>query len=321
MTYLTKWLDAPTGEACPLAGKAGYSHAVVPNFEKLTIDASHFRTSHLPLRSQADFIKAYAQARRISHTISKKTGAPVFPYSKFYIFFDQYADIQHQTFVLLSAALVSICVVAAIFLGSIRTALVVTFTVAMIVIDVMGSMALFGVSLNAVSLVNLVIAVGISVEFCSHIARAFQFPTDQGLLIADPITGLPTVRFNNGGKPSSTGTASRAYSALVNVGGSVFTGITLTKFLGVSVLAFTRSKIFEIYYFRMWVSLVVLGAAHALIWLPVALSIVGGDGWAQKELGGEAEDLRRRIRPAEDSDEEYDSEEEDDTGRGRARDR
>ena len=48
--------------------------------------------------------------------------------------------------------------------------------------------------------------------------------------------------------------------------------------LGVAVLAFTRSKIFEIYYFRVWVALVVWGAGHALVFLPVALSIFGGRG-------------------------------------------
>ena len=64
----------------------------------------------------------------------------------------------------------------------------------------------------------------------------------------------------------------------MNVGGSVFSGITITKFVGVTVLAFTRSKIFEVYYFRVWLALVVAASTHALVWLPVVLSFVGGDG-------------------------------------------
>lgn len=62
------------------------------------------------------------------------------------------------------------------------------------------------------------------------------------------------------------------------MGGSVFSGITVTKLLGVSVLAFTRSKIFEVYYFRIWLALVVWAALHALVFLPVALSMFGGQG-------------------------------------------
>ena len=124
-------------------------------------------------------------------------------------------------------------------------------------------MAVAGVSLNAVSLVNLIICVGIGVEFCAHIARAFTFPSS---LIMEKARS----KFRN--------RDARAWAAIVNVGGSVFSGITLTKLLGVCVLAFTRSKIFEIYYFRVWLALVIFAAIHALVFLPVALSFFGGDG-------------------------------------------
>lgn len=87
----------------------------------------------------------------------------------------------------------------------------------------------------------------------------------------------------------------RAWTAMVNVGGSVFSGITITKFLGVFVLAFTRSKVFEVYYFRIWLGLVILASSHALVFLPVALSWFGGDGYIDPESdGGLEEDLASR---------------------------
>jgi Niemann-Pick C1 protein len=49
--------------------------------------------------------------------------------------------------------------------------------VLMIVVDMVGVMAVWRISLNAVSLVNLVMALGISVEFCSHLTRAFTVTT------------------------------------------------------------------------------------------------------------------------------------------------
>jgi Niemann-Pick C1 protein len=43
----------------------------------------------------------------------------------------------------------------------------------------------------------------------------------------------------------------------------------------VVVLAFARTQIFEVYYFRIFLALVGLGAAHGLVLLPVLLSLVG----------------------------------------------
>ncbi|CZS92652.1 probable cholesterol homeostasis protein [Rhynchosporium agropyri] len=296
MHYLEKWIEAPSDADCPLGGKAAYSSALVIDDKKGTIPASHFRTSHVPLRSQEAFIEAYASARRIADGLSKSSGVDVFPYSVFYIFFDQYASIVRLTATLLGSALALILAISSILLGSVRTGAVVTVTVIMIVVDIIGFMAVFDVSLNAVSLVNLIICVGIGVEFCAHIARAFMFPSRA-------VMERASKKFR--------GRDARAWTALVNVGGSVFSGITITKLLGVSVLAFTRSKIFEIYYFRIWLALVLFAATHALIFLPVALSLLGGEGYLDPESeGGLEEDLAsRRYRALlpedEDSEDEY----------------
>ena len=261
--YLSKWIRAPTDENCPNAGQAAYSTALVIDSNTTTTPATHFRTSHTPLRSQSDFISSYTAARRIADSISSRHSISVFPYSKHYIFFDQYTTIIPLTATLLCSAVAVIFILSSLLLGSFLTGLAVSLTVIMTVIDIIGTMAVFSVSLNAVSLVNLVICVGISVEFCAHIARAFMFPSR---------TVMEKARNKFRGRDA------RAWTALVNVGGSVFSGITITKLLGVVVLAFTRSKIFEVYYFRVWLALVIFASTHALIFLPVLLSFIGGEG-------------------------------------------
>lgn len=278
--YLEKFLASPTDENCPLGGQAPYGQAVVLSEDSRSVKASHFRTAHTALKTQDDFIKGYAAARRVASDIKERTGADVFPYSVFYIFFDQYLSIVGLTAGLLCAVVAIIFVIASLLLGSVLTSAVITLTVIMSVVDIMGAMSVFNVSLNAVSLVNLIICVGISVEFCAHIARAFMFPS------------RTVLESNNIGL---SGRDARTWTALVNVGGSVFSGITITKLLGVCVLAFTRSKIFEIYYFRVWLALVVFAALHALVFLPVALSVAGGQGYVDPESEGTAaQDLTDR---------------------------
>ncbi|RVX70487.1 hypothetical protein B0A52_05986 [Exophiala mesophila] len=293
--YAQKWVHAPTDADCPNGGQAAYSNAVVIDPKNTNIPASHFRTFHVPLQGQEDFINSYAAARRISADISKRHNIDVFPYSKHYIFFDQYSTIVRLTATLLSVAVAIIFVLTSSLLGSLLTGAVVALTVVMILVDIIGVMAIAGVSLNAVSLVNLVICVGIGVEFCAHLARAFMFPSTSVMERA---------------RHKFRGRDLRAWTALVNVGGSVFSGITVTKFLGVTVLAFTRSKIFEVYYFRIWLALVILASSHALVFLPVALSFIGGEGYVDPESeGGLEEDLASRRYRSLLPDDDYDSDE------------
>ena len=71
------------------------------------------------------------------------------------------------------------CVVFLVLGFDIISALVVVLTIALILLNMFGCMVLWNIPLNAVSLVNLVMAVGISVEFCAHVARAFALSQRQ----------------------------------------------------------------------------------------------------------------------------------------------
>ncbi|KAF8974608.1 patched family-domain-containing protein [Flammula alnicola] len=272
MRYFKQWWISPTTEECPLAGKASFGTAIALDEAGTTIEASHFRTFHSPLKNQEDFVNAFAAAHRIADEISEDIGAQVFPYSLFYVFFDQYAHIIAITQEILGLGLASVLIVTALMLGSWRTGSIVTGVVALTVVTVMGVMSLWGISLNAISLVNLVISLGIAVEFCAHVARAFMSAG----------TGLP-VDHPSGQKERDE----RMWTALVDVGPSVLSGITFTKLIGMSVLALTRSKLLEIYYFRMWLTLIISGALHGLVLLPVVLSLAGGPGFPQQEADEE----------------------------------
>jgi Niemann-Pick C1 protein len=256
MRFLPMFLSDNPNPKCGKGGHAAYSSAVNILGNDTSVGATYFMTYHTVLQTSADYIDALKKARLVAGNITGTMGAKgsnfrVFPYSVFYVFYEQYLTIIDDTIFNLGVSLGSIFLVTMVVLGcDLWSAVIMCVTIAMILVNMFGVMWLWGISLNAVSLVNLVMSCGISVEFCSHITRAFTVSTKGSRV-------------------------DRAEEALAHMGSSVFSGITLTKFGGIVVLAFAKSQIFQIFYFRMYLAMVLLGATHGLIFLPVLLSYIG----------------------------------------------
>lgn len=95
-------------------------------------------------------------------------------YSVFYVFYEQYLTTWPDTLKSLGISIITIFVVSFLLLGfDVVSAFVIVFTIVLILTNLFGLMYWWGIALNAVALVNLVMAVGISVEFCAHITRSF----------------------------------------------------------------------------------------------------------------------------------------------------
>lgn len=80
-----------------------------------------------------------------------------FPRSIFYVFYEQYLTIARDTAFNLGVSLAAILAVSTVLLGfEVWSAVLVSVTIAMILVNMFGVMWLWSISLNAISLVNLV---------------------------------------------------------------------------------------------------------------------------------------------------------------------
>lgn len=123
--------------------------------------------------STTDSLKLRDAMLTLREDIEKKSRIPSFPIAKQFIGYEQYALTAKETVRNLLVAAIAILGVSSVYLVHPIVILFVFFSFASLVIELFGLMYIWNVSLNGISMLGLVMAIGYSVDYSAHVAHAF----------------------------------------------------------------------------------------------------------------------------------------------------
>ena len=135
-----------------------------------TIDACRI-IAHMKESNESKFQRDAMVTLR--EDISRQSRLPAFAASWAFIYFEQYLIILSTTVQNLAIAATAILVITSPFLVDFTVIFLVFFGFVALIFELFGLMYFWGVSLNSVSMINLVMAMGFAVDYSAHIAHAF----------------------------------------------------------------------------------------------------------------------------------------------------
>lgn len=161
-------------------------------------------------------------------------------------------DILNSLAMSIAATLVVVLVITASFTATVLVAL----SILIVQFWVVGSVFYWNLAINYLVLMQVIFAIGLSVDYSSHIAEAYL------------VAVVP--------KRVKSTAAKRKYKAsmaLSSMGSSIFHG-SFSTLLAIAVLATCESFIFTVF-FRMWFGIILCSMANGFLFLPVVLSLIG----------------------------------------------
>ncbi|KAG1928574.1 SSD domain-containing protein [Pimephales promelas] len=226
---------------------SGFSQDV--NFTDNQIHASRMFIQTVNIRTAIDEKNMLDAFREIAEKCGKlQTPVDLIVYHPAFIYFDQYAVIITNTIQNLVVATCAMLVISLLLIPNPLCSLWVTFAIASVIVGVAGFMALWDVSLDSVSMINLVICIGFSVDFSAHISYAYV-------------------------SSEKSSTNEKAMDAINKLGYPIVQGAVST-IAGVVVLAAATSYIFRTF-FKIMFLVILFGAAHGIVFIPVFLTFLG----------------------------------------------
>jgi len=189
----------------------------------------------------------------------------VFPFSYEFLYWEEMGVIDHELVrnLVICGGIILILICALI--PRPKIAFAVALAIVASIIEVVGMSHYWGVTINGVATIYILICVGLAVDYAAHIAHAFK---------------------------ESTGTGQeRSMKALSRIGPSVFHALFST-ILAIVVIGFSKSYIFKVF-FKIIFLVTIIAGSHGLWLLPCLLSIVAGE--RAEEEGEESDEPKSKA--------------------------
>ena len=192
----------------------------------------------------------YAIREYMGEIVEDEDEEDVFGFTFQMLFWEQYAVIAVEFYRNLVLALLVVFGIALILIPKVSAALLVLLAVLCTIVDVLGFMWFWGLTIDAVTVCYTVIAIGLAVDYSAHVGEAFMLSKEATK-------------------------AARVTDSLHRVGASVFNG-AFSTFLAVVAMAGSQTYVFRVF-FKQFFLVTLIGSVHGLLVLPVLLSWLGPD--------------------------------------------
>ncbi|XP_035695770.1 patched domain-containing protein 3-like [Branchiostoma floridae] len=228
-------------------GFTKYAHDILFNEDGTEIIASRFFVQTKQIDSTLNEKNMMTKMRELA----SETSVEAIVYHPSFVYYDQYIAILPNTLQNLGIATAAMLVVSLFLMPHVVNAVWVTLAIVSICTGVLGFMTLWSVNLDSVSMINLIMCIGFSVDFSAHIVYSF-------------VTSKERSR------------DARAVHALYSLGVPILQG-SLSTILGVSALSTAPSYGFRTFFKTVFL-VMVFGLVHGIVFLPVMLSCLGPQG-------------------------------------------
>ena len=208
------------------------------------IEASRFYVFTNNERNSQKLGKIMLRMRDITDNIN----LPAFPFHPSFIFFEQYNTILSATLQTVGIAVAAMTVITIIFMPYPILVILVIVTMLMILVGIFGFMFYWNLSLSSVTMIQLVMTVGFSVDFSAHICHAFI-----------SVSGKNKVE--------------RVHKSLDRAGGPIINA-AFSSIIGIMMLLGSSGYIFRTF-FKLMFLVMLFGLLHSVLFLPVLLSMIG----------------------------------------------